>query len=125
MELFITDIIRAKNCIKNHIVETPLVLSDKLSEQLSSKIYFQLKNLQTRGSFKARGAINKLSSLPMEEIEKGVITASSGNHAQAVSYAAALFEISALVVVPENTADAKINGIQRSGGEIVQVWCQL
>ncbi len=120
MELFISDIIQAKNRIKNHIFETPLVFSDKLSEQLSSKIYFKLENLQRTGSFKARGALSQISALINQDKSKGVITASSGNHAQAVSYAASLFDTSALVVVPENTAQTKISGIQKFGGEIVQ-----
>jgi threonine dehydratase len=120
MELFISDIIQAKNRIKNHIVETPLVFSDSLYEQLSSNVYFKLENLQKTGSFKARGALSKISILINQDKIKGVITASSGNHAQAVSYAASLFDTSSLVVVPENTAQAKISGIQKFGGEIVQ-----
>ncbi|MFC4560037.1 threonine/serine dehydratase [Virgibacillus kekensis] len=120
MELFIYDIIQAKNRIKNHIVETPLVFSDSLYGQLSLNVYFKLENLQKTGSFKARGALSKISTLKNQDKSKGVITASSGNHAQAVSYAASLFDTSALVVVPENTAQAKISGIQKFGGEIVQ-----
>ncbi|WP_044640893.1 threonine ammonia-lyase [Risungbinella massiliensis] len=120
MQLSIFDIIHAKNRMKNHIVETPFVFSDRLSAQLSANVYFKLENLQKTGSFKARGALSKISALTNQEKKKGVITASSGNHAQAVSYAASLFDTSALVVVPENTAQAKISGIQRFGGEIVQ-----
>lgn len=120
MELYISDIIQAKNRIKNYIVETPLVFSDSLSEQLSSNVYFKLENFQKTGSFKARGALSKISTLINQDKSKGVITASSGNHAQAVSYASSLFDTTALVVVPENTAQAKISGIQKFGGEIIQ-----
>ncbi|AZV43868.1 pyridoxal-5'-phosphate-dependent protein subunit beta [Peribacillus asahii] len=120
MELFISEIIHAKNRIRNHIIETPLVFSDSMYDQLSSNVYFKLENLQKTGSFKARGALSKISTLNNQDKSKGVITASSGNHAQAVSYAASIFGTSALVVVPENTVQAKISGIQKFGGEIVQ-----
>ncbi|WP_231638341.1 threonine ammonia-lyase [Rubeoparvulum massiliense] len=121
MELSLADIIQAKNRIKHHIVETPIIFSEPLSNLLNCKVYFKLENLQKTGSFKARGALSKISSLSIEEKKRGVITASSGNHAQAVAYAASLYDTSALVVVPENTAQAKISGIQRYGGEIVQL----
>ncbi|MEH6942113.1 threonine ammonia-lyase [Bacillus sp. JJ722] len=120
MKLSISDIIKANNRIKNHIVETPLIFSDNLSEHTSSNVYFKLENLQKTGSFKARGALSKISTIMNQDKSKGVITASSGNHAQAVSYAASLFGTSALVVVPENTAQAKISGIKKFGGEIVE-----
>lgn len=121
MELSLADIIQAKNRIKHHIVETPIIFSEPLSNLLNCKVYFKLENLQKTGSFKARGALSKISSLSIDEKKRGVITASSGNHAQAVAYAASLYDTSALVVVPENTAQAKINGIQRYGGEIIKL----
>lgn len=119
MELVISDIIHAKNRIKNHIEETPIVYSDNLKRLLSANIYFKLENQQKTGSFKARGALSKISALAKQDRMKGVITASSGNHAQAVAYAASLYDISAQVVVPINTAQAKIDGIKKFHAEIV------
>lgn len=79
----------------------------------------QIGELQETGSFKVRGALNKLDSLTEKELEKGVTTASAGNHAQGLAYAASLKNISAKIVVPESTPQTKLDGIKRLGAELI------
>jgi threonine dehydratase len=115
-----TDIVRARNRVKQEIVETPLVRSQILSEQTGADVWFKMESLQKAGSFKVRGALNKLASLSEEELANGVITASAGNHAQGVAYAANLKQVSAMIVVPRTAPETKKAGIKRYGAELVE-----
>jgi len=115
-----TDIVRARNRVKQEIVETPLVRSQILSEQTGADVWFKMESLQKTGSFKVRGALNKLASLSEEELANGVITASAGNHAQGVAYAANLKQVSAMIVVPRTAPETKKAGIKRYGAELVE-----
>lgn len=121
MKLNVTfqDVLQAHKRLKGRVTETPLVHSDILSNEVGAEVWFKMESLQKTGSFKVRGALNKLDSLTDEELEKGVITASAGNHAQGLAYAASLKNISAKIVVPENTPETKKKGIQRLGGELI------
>lgn len=112
-------VLQAKKRIEHEIVKTPLMKSDALSLHVGSEVWLKLENLQKTGSFKLRGALNKISSLSKEELGRGVITASAGNHAQGVAYAASLTEVSALIVVPKTAPETKRAGIQRYGAELV------
>lgn len=112
-------ILQAKKRIEHEIVKTPLMKSDALSLHVGSEVWLKLENLQKTGSFKLRGALNKISSLSKEELGRGVITASAGNHAQGVAYAASLTGVSALIVVPKTAPETKRAGIQRYGAELV------
>lgn len=121
MELNVTfqDVLLAQKRLSGKVTETPLMYSDVLSNDVDTDVWFKMENLQKTGSFKVRGALNKLFSLSEEELQKGVTTASAGNHAQGLAYAAALKNISAKIVVPESTPATKRAGIKRLGAELV------
>lgn len=96
--------------------ETPLIHSHALSRESGAPVYLKLENLlQPVGSFKLRGAYNKMSRLTAEEKEKGVVTVSAGNHAQAVACCAAMSGLDAVIFMPENTPQIKINNTKRFG----------
>lgn len=113
------DIEKAYEIIKSNIIETPIVESIYLSNRLNSNIYLKLENLQRTGSFKIRGATNKIYYLTEEEKEKGLIASSAGNHAQGVALAAKLNNIKATIVMPENAPSLKINATKNYGAEVV------
>ena len=98
----------AASRIRPHIVETPLLPSPALSERTGAHVFLKLESRQHTGSFKLRGATNKLLSLTAEERARGVVTASTGNHALAVARAAAQLEITATIYLPEDASPRKI-----------------
>lgn len=99
--------------------ETKLVYSEYYSEQTGNKVYFKPENMQFTGAYKVRGAYYKISTLSEEEREKGLITASAGNHAQGVAYAAKLAGIPATIVMPGPTPLIKINRTKSYGAEVI------
>ncbi len=109
---------QAEERIRPHIRETPLEPSAVLSELGDARVYCKLENLQYTGSFKVRGAMNKVLSLTAEERTRGVVTASTGNHGAAVAYSLGQLRASALVFVPEHADPSKIRAIQRLGAEV-------
>ena len=113
------DILNAERILDGLVNVTPVDLSKGFSEQFGGRVYFKLENMQKTGSFKARGAIVKLSHLTEEEKNHGVITASAGNHAQGVAYAAKMINVKAKIIMPEYTTPAKINAVERYGAEII------
>lgn len=113
------DVLKAKKRLQGRVIETPLVYSGILSEEIGTDVWFKMESLQKTGSFKVRGALNKLDTLNDEERVKGVITASAGNHAQGLAYASSLKNISAKIVVPVTTPGTKKHGILRYGGELI------
>ncbi|WP_257348247.1 threonine ammonia-lyase [Pseudalkalibacillus decolorationis] len=121
MQLNVTfqDVLKAKRRLKGRINETPLIHSTILSGEVDSEVWFKLESLQKTGSFKVRGALNKLDSLTEDQLQKGVITASAGNHAQGLAYASSLKDVSAKIVVPETTPETKKQGIVRNGAELI------
>ncbi|WP_457592732.1 threonine ammonia-lyase [Hydrogenimonas sp.] len=100
-------------------VKTPFSYAPKLSETTGYEVYLKKENLQNTGSFKIRGAFNKIASLSEEERKKGVVAASAGNHAQGVALAAKHFGIPATIVMPETTPLTKIDGVKSYGAEVV------
>ncbi|QVJ96430.1 threonine ammonia-lyase [Mycoplasma mycoides subsp. capri] len=98
---------------------TPLHYADKLSALTGNNIYLKLENLQKTGSFKLRGATNKISKLTDEEKKHGIIAASAGNHAQGVAYAATNLGLKSTIVMPENAPMAKIQATEKYGGKVV------
>lgn len=106
--------------ISDHIHLTPLDYSTTFSKMSGNEVYLKLENLQKTGAFKIRGALNKISKLSNEEKEKGVITASAGNHGQAIALAASIQGMKSVVVVPEDTAIVKIQAIKGYGGEVIE-----
>lgn len=98
---------------------TPLDFSETFSAHTGSLVYLKLENLQKTGSFKIRGAFNKMCRLGEEEKARGVVTASAGNHAQGVAYAAARAGIEATVVMPESAPMAKVEATRGYGARVV------
>lgn len=110
-------ILEAEKRIRPIVKETPLELSLSLSDE-DAQVFLKLENLQHTGSFKLRGATNKLLSLSDADKAKGVVTASSGNHGAATAYAAKKLGIKVLVFVPVHASVAKIDAIKRSNAEV-------
>lgn len=109
----------ATSVVKEIILETKLVYSDYFSETTGNKVYFKPENLQLTGSYKVRGAYYKISTLTKEEREKGLVTASAGNHAQGVAYAAKKNECKATIVMPTTTPLIKVNRTKAYGAEVI------
>ncbi len=110
----------AEKRISEFIKRTPLVYSKFISELCNGRVYLKLENQQLTNSFKLRGALNRMMLLSTEERTRGVVTASSGNHALGVSLAAKNLGISAIIVVPTNVSKAKLNKIKEYDIKIVQ-----
>ena len=105
--------------VKKVTLETKLIYSDFYSVQTNNKVYFKPENMQFTGAYKLRGAYYKISTLTDEERSKGLITASAGNHAQGVAYAARSFGAKAVIVMPTTTPLIKVNRTKSFGAEVV------
>jgi threonine dehydratase len=115
----LADIIAARERIKAAIVRTPLAHSSGLSSLVDGEVRLKLENLQHTGSFKARGALNRLMALTPEERARGVIAASAGNHAQGVAAWATKLGIASTIVMPLGTPLIKVTRTQRYGANVV------
>lgn len=109
----------AAEIVKKVTLETKLVYSEYFSNLTGNRVYFKPENLQYTGAYKVRGAYYKISTLSDEERAKGLITASAGNHAQGVAYAAKLYGVRAVVVMPVTTPLMKVNRTKSYGAEVV------
>ena len=109
----------ASEIVKKVTKPTKLVYSEYLSEQTGGKIYLKPENMQHTGAYKLRGAYYKISTLTEEERAKGIITASAGNHAQGVAYAAKEFGCKATIVMPSITPLIKVNRTKAYGAEVI------
>lgn len=109
----------ASEVVKNVILPTNLIYSEYYSAQTGGKIYLKPENMQYTGAYKVRGAYYKISTLSQEERKRGLITASAGNHAQGVAYAAKLFGVKAVIVMPNTTPLIKVNRTKSYGAEVV------
>jgi threonine dehydratase len=118
-EVTLTDIRAAADIIRGAVERTPTRHSRMLSKVAGCEIYLKFENLQRTSSFKERGALNKLTSLPEEKRKRGVVAMSAGNHAQAVAYHAGRFGIPVTIVMPEGTPFNKIKNTRDFGAEIV------
>ncbi|MGB3562611.1 MAG: threonine ammonia-lyase [Thermoanaerobaculia bacterium] len=114
----IADIQQARNRIAGSVKETPCLESEVLSELCGVQLYLKYESLQRTGSFKPRGAVNRLLCLSPEERERGVIAASAGNHAQGVAYAAATVGAQSLIVMPETTPLVKVTRTRELGARV-------
>ena len=117
MEL-LKEILRAESRIRPFIKHTPLERSLPLSRAAGAEVYLKMENLQHTGSFKARGAMNKMLTLQPPEREKGVVAASTGNHGAAVAFAAGKLGIRSTVFVPTGASRTKVEAMQRLGAEV-------
>ena len=113
-------ILEAGGKIRNLVTKTPTYLSNVFSQRTGAEVYLKLECFQPVGVFKIRGAVNKICSLSPSELERGLVTASSGNHGLAVAYAAKIYGAKAVVVVPENAVKEKVEAIESYGAEIVK-----
>ena len=113
------DIASAYQRIRPYLVNTPIIQSKTFSELCQCEVLFKLENLQMTGSYKERGALNKLLSLSEAERQRGVIAASAGNHAQAVAYHAARLGISTKIVMPKYSPLVKIKATEHWGAEVI------
>lgn len=109
----------AYEVVKEVTSETKLVYSDYFSAQTGNKVYLKPENMQLTGAYKLRGAYYKISTLTKEEREKGLITASAGNHAQGVAYAAKCYGVKAVIVMPTTTPLIKVNRTKSHGAEVI------
>ena len=109
----------ASKTVQKVTLRTELVYSDYFSEQTGNKVYLKPENMQFTGAYKVRGAYYKISTLSKEERNKGLITASAGNHAQGVAYAAKIYGIKATIVMPTTTPLIKVNRTKSYGAEVI------
>ena len=110
---------QASEIVKQVTQETKLIYSAYFSDQTGNKVYLKPENMQVTGAYKVRGAYYKISTMSSEEREKGLITASAGNHAQGVAYAAKKFGVRAVIVMPTTTPLIKVNRTKGYGAEVV------
>ena len=118
-ELSIDKFEEASEKVKEVINPTPLVYSEFFSRQYSNKVYLKPENIQHTGAYKIRGAYYKISTLSEEERNKGLITASAGNHAQGVAFAAEKYGVKATIVMPTTTPLMKVNRTKGYGAEVI------
>ena len=113
------DFVKAKEKLSNVLLETHLIHSLIFSKESGNEVYIKPENLQKTGSFKIRGAYNKISNLTEEEKKRGVIASSAGNHAQGVAYGARELGIKAVIVMPKSTPLIKVESTKQYGAEVV------
>ncbi|MCI5849887.1 MAG: threonine ammonia-lyase [Lachnoclostridium sp.] len=118
-ELSIDKFEEASEKVKEVINPTPLVYSEFFSRQYGNKVYLKPENIQHTGAYKIRGAYYKISTLSEEERNKGLITASAGNHAQGVAFAAEKYGVKATIVMPTTTPLMKVNRTKEYGAEVI------
>jgi len=118
-ELTLKNFETASEKVKEVTLDTKLVYSDYFSTKSGNKVYLKPENMQFTGAYKVRGAYYKMSTLSDEERKKGIITASAGNHAQGVAYAAKCYGVKAVIVMPTTTPLIKVNRTKSYGAEVV------
>ena len=117
MSFGIPSSVKSLDNIKNYIVKTPLKYSERLSKETDSNIFLKLENHQKTGSFKARGALNKILNI---NVKDDVLAASSGNHGAAVSYALSQKNMKGTIYVPKNVKKSKVENIESFGSKVVK-----
>jgi threonine dehydratase len=113
-------ILAAKERLRGHVNVTPIMKSRTLNRQVGAEVYFKCENLQRIGAFKFRGAFNSISKLTKAEKDRGVITYSSGNHAQAVALVGRMLDIQTTIVMPNNAPETKRAATEDYGAVIVE-----
>jgi threonine dehydratase len=119
MRVTLADIAAARRTIAGHVLHTPMLPAPRLSALTGASVLVKYENLQVTNSFKERGALNKLSSLPASQRARGVIAMSAGNHAQALAYHAGRLGIPATIVMPVSTPFVKVEATQAHGAEVL------
>ncbi len=113
------DVLKARRIISQYLQPTPLYDYLPLDRLLGAQVFIKHENYQPTGSFKVRGGINLVSELTAEEKERGVLTASTGNHGQSIAFASRLFGVRATIVVPEGANPVKMEAIESQGAEVL------
>lgn len=113
------DFQKALERIKPALESTKLIKSNIFSQESGNNIFIKPENLQNTGSFKIRGAYNKIKKLPTEEVARGLIASSAGNHAQGVAYAANKIGVKSTIVMPKTTPLVKVESTKSYGSEVV------
>ena len=119
MNIEFSEFKNAYKLIKEHLPPTPLIKNDWLSQKYGANIYLKLENLQPVGSFKLRGALNKIAGLNDEQKSKGVLAVSAGNHAQGVAWAAKKFDVEATILMPRPSPIVKILNTEALGAKVI------
>ena len=114
------DVLEAQKRIRPYLARTPLHRYPAMDALLGTEVYIKHENYQPIGAFKVRGGINLISQLRPYERSRGVISASTGNHGQSVAYAARLFGVQAIIVVPENANPGKVAAMEGMGAEVIK-----
>jgi threonine dehydratase len=114
------DILQAQKRIRPYLARTPLHSYPAINELVGTTLFIKHENYQPVGAFKVRGGINLISQLTQQERERGVIAASTGNHGQSVAYAARLFGVKAIIVVPEKANPGKVAAMEGMGAEVIK-----
>jgi threonine dehydratase len=115
------DVEAAAELLRGLVRHTPILSAGELSRRIAARVILKAENLQLTGSFKVRGALNKLGRMPAEELRAGVVAASAGNHAQGLAFAATKHGTSALLCMPAGAPLAKIAAVKQYGGEVLPV----
>jgi threonine dehydratase len=113
------DVLAARNIIRRYLAPTPLHNYPALDPVVGAQIYIKHENYHPIGAFKVRGGVNFMANLDEETRRRGVVTASTGNHGQSIAYAAQLFGVRAVIVVPEGANPVKVNAMRSYGAEVV------
>lgn len=119
MKVTLEDILKAREVLQNIARNTELDLSTSASQMLGTEIFLKYENTQRTGSFKIRGAYNKIANLTNEEKARGVVASSAGNHAQGVALSATLAGVQATIVMPENAPLTKVNATRGYGANVI------
>ena len=115
----LADVLRARQVVSRYLPRTPLHYYPRLSEMLGAEVHLKHENHHALGAFKARGGINAMHNLSDEDRRRGVVTASTGNHAQAIAYAGSVLGIKAVIVMPEGSNPSKVAAVQALGADVV------
>lgn len=113
------DILKARSLLSEFLPRTPLYFYPQLSQLLDTEVFIKHENYLPTGAFKVRGGINLISHLNRKQRERGVVTASTGNHAQSISYASNIFQVPVTIVMPEKSNPSKVKAVKSLGANII------
>ena len=119
MEFTVQTVREARERIRDYVTETPLLRMEALDEYLGCQVYLKLENMQKIGAFKFRGAMNKIQTLTEEELARGIVAASSGNHGKALAYGAKAKGTKATIIMPRTAPQMKVDAIKALGAEVI------
>ena len=118
MQVTIADVLRARMLLKRYLPPTPMWSYPVLDEVAGARLRVKHENVQPTGAFKVRGGLTLLAGMPADERERGVVTWSTGNHAQSIAYAAQLFGVRCVVVMPEHASEVKVRAVLGFGATV-------